>query len=350
MAKRRFPTYSQAARTGDKGVRIVENIVIDKLKWIFKEQEAQKDLGIDAHIELLGDDGAALGRLIAAQIKCGKSFFKNRADDGFVFYGHIKHLNYFLNYSLPVILILCDPDTSNSWWCEVNPLETEQTKAAWRMIVPYGQQFDESARGSLLELAGLSQDYLPALEHYWSANKLLLQPFGLFHIVIAREDIEAGNIGRVLEIFSRFLATSKLMIKNRELLDFSVDGYNDDPRELYEIPQIRKWFEDLNEHFPYWFYFLSKRAKSLRLLATCLCSFEKASQGISLNSADLLRFIQNSFVGMNEICETIGMSELEIRRLSDDAMSYFYPDYSPEKVDAFIAQRNTSEPSGNALT
>src|SRR5258705_584389 len=175
MAKVPLPTYSKTARTGDKGIRTVENIVCDQLKWIFKEQEAQKDFGVDAHIELLNDEGNALGRLIAAQIKCGKSFFRNKTTDGFVFYGQKRHLNYYLNYSLPVIVILCDPKTGECWWCKIDSLESEQTKQGWRITVPYAQRFDESSKARLLKLAGHAQDYMPALEHYWSGNQLLLQ-------------------------------------------------------------------------------------------------------------------------------------------------------------------------------
>lgn len=339
MPKPQLPTYPKAARTADKGVRIVENIVCDLLGWIFKEQEAQKDLGVDAHIELLNDEAKAPGRLIAAQIKCGKSFFKNKTSEGFVFYGKNRHLNYYLNYSLPVILILCDPDTGRCWWCEIDPLESEQTKRGWRIIVPYTQLFDEKAKASLLKLAGHTQDYMPALEHYWLGNQLLLQPFQLFHIVIAREDIESGETGRVLEILYRFLTTKKIAKKNRELLDFSVDGYNDDQRELYEIPEVREWFTELDRQFGYWFYFLSKKAKSLRLLAACLCKYEKTNDGaVSIDSADLAGFVEASFIPMNEICNTVGMSELEILRLSENAMTYFSPEFTVERAQALMAQ------------
>ena len=242
-------------------------------------------------------------------------------------------------YSLPVILIICHPETGKCWWCEIDPLESEQTRRGWRIIVPHTQLFDEKAKARLLKLVGHTQDYMPALEHYWSGNQLLLRPFKLFHIVIAREDIESGETGRVLEILYRFLTTKKIAKKNRELLDFSVDGYNDDRRELYEIPEVREWFKQLNMQFGYWFYFLSKRAKSLRLLAACLCKYERINdRAVSIDGSDLARFVEASFASMNEICETLGMTELEILRLSENAMTYFFPEFTVERAQEFIAR------------
>jgi hypothetical protein len=47
------------------------------------------------------------GKLIALQIKSGESFFKKRGNN-YVFYGEIRHLEYWTKFSLPVFLILND--------------------------------------------------------------------------------------------------------------------------------------------------------------------------------------------------------------------------------------------------
>jgi hypothetical protein len=61
------------------GVFGVGQIVERDLRWIFREQHEQ-DYGIDAHIEVCNSEGPT-GRLIAAQIKAGKSYFRQKVKD-----------------------------------------------------------------------------------------------------------------------------------------------------------------------------------------------------------------------------------------------------------------------------
>ncbi len=57
------------------GVGKVE-LVISELGWIFREQPIV-DMGVDATIEQVFN-GNPTGKIIAAQIKSGKSYFKNQ--------------------------------------------------------------------------------------------------------------------------------------------------------------------------------------------------------------------------------------------------------------------------------
>src|SRR5262249_23636353 len=136
-----FPQYTPSAQKGNLGIRIVENIVHDQFGWIFREQESQKDFGVDGYIELV-DQGRVLGRSLAVQVKCGETFFRESNEIGYIFYGERKHLNYFLNYPLPVLIILCHPTTKECWWCSVDPFEIEDTATGWRIVVPFNQSFD----------------------------------------------------------------------------------------------------------------------------------------------------------------------------------------------------------------
>lgn len=69
-----LPIASAEDGLGDQGMRIVDRIVSEDLGWVFRDQ-TRKDYGIDALIELAHSDRRVTGRMIAAQIKCGKSWF-----------------------------------------------------------------------------------------------------------------------------------------------------------------------------------------------------------------------------------------------------------------------------------
>lgn len=51
---------------------------------------------------------------------------------------------------------------------------------------------------------------------------------------------------------------------------FLVDGWNDDPNELYAIPEIRKFYQHFHEVWPYWFYFCDLHTETLQMMTLCL--------------------------------------------------------------------------------
>lgn len=102
--------------------------------WIFREQ-AIGDFGIDAQIESkTGKKGT--GRLIALQVKSGESYFREETEGGFIYRGEAKHSEYWLNHSLPVLLLLVDIETRNIFWTQVTGTKMESTGIGWKIEVP----------------------------------------------------------------------------------------------------------------------------------------------------------------------------------------------------------------------
>lgn len=75
---------------------------------MYREQSIG-DYGIDAIIESKNDKYLS-GKMIAVQIKSGDSYFKEQKDNCVIYGGDIKHY-YWLNHSLPVIIVLNSPTT-----------------------------------------------------------------------------------------------------------------------------------------------------------------------------------------------------------------------------------------------
>lgn len=159
-----LPQYSDDDYLGDKGVRMVDQIISDDLRWIFRDLR-KADLGIDAQIELISPEKRGTGRLIAAQIKCGPSYFKERTESGFVFRGKSKHLRYWIEHSLPIMVILCDPVDGKCYWQEVSTANTELLTKGWKLIVPFTHILGAGSKHALTSLAGRPQhaDIIEAL-------------------------------------------------------------------------------------------------------------------------------------------------------------------------------------------
>lgn len=130
-------------QTNRVGIQAV-GLMFERLGWIFREQPTS-DYGIDAQAEERGSDGGGTGKLIALQIKSGASWFVERGDD-YVYYGVDRHKNYWLNHSLPVFIIIHDPDTGLTLWQKVERhLVEEQSEGRWSITVPAKNTLNKDA-------------------------------------------------------------------------------------------------------------------------------------------------------------------------------------------------------------
>lgn len=102
--------------------------------WLFREQTTH-DYGIDAHVEIVADERPT-GKLIALQIKAGLSFFSEENIDSYVFRTNDKHIAYWVGHSMPVVLVLYNPETKQAFWQHVSRETVETTGKGWKVTVP----------------------------------------------------------------------------------------------------------------------------------------------------------------------------------------------------------------------
>ena len=112
----------------------------EKAGYIFREQPIS-DYGIDAHIEVVEKE-IVTGKLIALQIKTGTSWFQEFTPQGYVFRGDNEHLEYWIEHSLPVLIILHNPETHISYWQAIKTENVIPTGKGWKIIVPEIQRIN----------------------------------------------------------------------------------------------------------------------------------------------------------------------------------------------------------------
>ena len=130
--------FDNTARTGV----VQTSLIINSFKWIFREQQTD-DMGIDAHIEIV-EKGNPTGLLIAAQIKTGAGNFKGITETKLTYYGTITHLNYWLDHSLPVILIAHMPDEGKTYWQAINDHTIKYTSKGFKVDIPKSNLLEQS--------------------------------------------------------------------------------------------------------------------------------------------------------------------------------------------------------------
>ena len=79
---------------------------------------------------------------------------------------------------------------------------------------------------------------------------------------------------------------------------FLISGYDDDPRELYQIPEVVSFIKDLNSKLPFWLYFINTSDKKFfSWMIACLC------QAMSLDQDDETIYADFNADAYNDLIE-----------------------------------------------
>ena len=141
--------------------------------------------------------------------------------------------------------------------------------------------------------------------------------------LIPREDIEEGNIDE-LEAFFLYLTFSReIALLYMQKVEFAIDGYNDDPRELYEIKEVVNYLGKLNKVFPYWLFYQLPQGKWLDVLMACLSKgnieyTEERKNFVAMDTKLIVRHMDRWFVSLNELSHRLSISERLNRKISED--------------------------------
>lgn len=152
-------------QTNRLGVTIMGQKVLEA-GHVFREQPTS-DFGIDAHVEIK-DGATATGRLIAAQIKAGPSYFSREDENGFWHYVTDRHRDLWINHSLPVIIVLCDVDKRVCYYEIVSDETCVRTRGGWKILVPKHKAISAASSPDLVSIASpiaAASDYSLHAEH-----------------------------------------------------------------------------------------------------------------------------------------------------------------------------------------
>jgi hypothetical protein len=142
---------------------------------------------------------------------------------------------------------------------------------------------------------------------------------------IAYDDIQSGDITSVLSALNGFLTTRERAVAGRGRVTLMFAGYDDDPRDVYDVPEIRRYARALDDQFPYWFYFADPQNSTLKVLALCLCRIVKVPGGSTLHRDDYKQFIFSHLAALNQFCDTFALGDDVNRQATDNALASLAP-------------------------
>lgn len=176
------------------GVQAVGKIFTEKLGWIFREMSSV-DVGVDAIVEVAVGN-IPTGKLLAVQIKSGSSYFREKSRSGFLYRGSEGKLSYWLNYSIPVIIVLYDRRNDCAYWQALGLRYVIKTKSAWKIVVPEENDVGMSSYYKLYSIARYHDRYLRSLEFLREAKTAMVESFeGKYWSVLIEIKIEE-NLGQ----------------------------------------------------------------------------------------------------------------------------------------------------------
>lgn len=353
-----FPKVNKNNFTSESGVNYVATIINDELGWIFRRNSNETDYGIDGFIDIVTEEGEVTGQSFAVQIKSGSSFFKHKTNNGLIYYGESKHLNYYRNQQLPLLLIVFSPEANLCMFTVFRESAIEPSGDGWKIYIKNSGVFGVKAKNELLKVLPPLRDNLDELKAHWALNDEFAAA-GVIFYAIGRNDIKKCQTRYFLQFIERLCVNDRIFRKVQGKLEIMVDGYNQDKRELYEISEIRKWFKKVDESRVAWFYFCNTSAPSFGLSVYFLCvsnakvvdsrdrltgyqaldvlkaGFEHPQIKVTFNPKLYADALEKNYHRLNQTTASLGFPDEENMRISREVTEHLFPDRKKEIWDAY---------------
>lgn len=147
----------------------------------------------------------------------------------------------------------------------------------------------------------------------------------------SKAEVESLDFSRFDQIFADWPNQRNGLLRNKmNCLVWQVDGYNENPNELYHISEVRSFYRELHRRWPWWLYFLNVSTEGMAIPYFCLLDSIEASRidGRSqtramFNPIPLLEIFREDFTRMNHLFERAAISDEENDRRTDAIIEHF---------------------------
>jgi hypothetical protein len=135
-------------------------------------------------------------------------------------------------------------------------------------------------------------------------------------LTISQRQVEASDIASVVTNLKRLMATREDAWLYRDQTALAVDGYNHDPRELVDIPEVRALLRELYQQW-YWAFFFDQVDDSLKIPRSCVCETRFPGGGaVEIDGHKVEDFLICGFARMSAVLEKHGFPEAELESMS----------------------------------
>lgn len=136
-------------------------------------------------------------------------------------------------------------------------------------------------------------------------------PMLILHVPL--ELIEEGDTAQITLALQDMVSTREKAMAFRQRVGVLVDGYDDDPRAIWQFPKARQFFRRLFVECPFVMLVAHPDGGLLKLLAACWVYEEVLTEEIEKQK--ITEFLTYAFRGLNALNHTLALSEEQNREI-----------------------------------
>jgi len=122
------------------------------------------------------------------------------------------------------------------------------------------------------------------------------------HMIIGKKHINAGNITFISSIVDQIVNNVQTRSQINCLAGLLINGYDFDPRPLWEISEVQAWYKKLNDKYPYLPFFL--HPVDIPVYAGMIASAKKISGSHSaIDPNSMSNYVSTLFSQGNDFCK-----------------------------------------------
>jgi hypothetical protein len=156
---------------------------------------------------------------------------------------------------------------------------------------------------------------------------LLKGKLGVLMLHVPHELIEQENHDPIAEILLDMVSSREKALAFRQRVGILVDGFDDDPRGIWEFPKARQFFRRLFERCPFVMFLSHPEGALLRLFAACWVYEDGMTEEAEQQRKS--EFLHRAFYGLNGLNHTIMLSEEQNREICMAAAKTLFGEVPP---------------------
>lgn len=223
-------------------------LIFEKIGYIFREQTVS-DYGIDAIVEKKYGDKPS-GKLLALQIKTGESYFKEIKDNKVIYRGDMSHYYYWVNHSLPVIIVLCNPEKNICIFNYISEDTVEFTNENWKIEISLDNTLENNVN-ILDKILNQQTDYQNKYTSLALAKQLMEYAEEYKLILLVDEWINKSSGKGDFSLYYEDKDGNEILISEDTYFGIGLRPYNEAIKDIYPWANIHidyEFYQNYNEN------------------------------------------------------------------------------------------------------
>ncbi|EDM28269.1 hypothetical protein LNTAR_10151 [Lentisphaera araneosa HTCC2155] len=122
-------------------------------------------------------------------------------------------------------------------------------------------------------------------------------PNEFFIVCISRTEIESSSTRRIIKLFKDMTYNHAKRFMNK--VELTVSGYDNDPRELCEVQDVRDFMAKLKVEFNSFFFLLNFHTLSQQFVMFSTCDCDSQDGKIFISEEEIVRYMLDQFNELN---------------------------------------------------